>query len=308
MYEQLLSLNSKGRCHPQILRTSSGIHREAEGILYHFNEISIDYVRSYDSPSVTFGDCFETLKISGRPRASGSDAPFTDISEPEIWVWPAYLKKFSELSVSIIVRCEWLEGYKYFLETEWNVPNVFAQLAGYLQDCKKLKKVTIAGHFSKAGDHVDAEQLRTWCYPFTRLCALFDCTFFGFDKYTDIPRSMQLHAAEHKDFYRDNFWHRWRTVEKQSSAIEHIIEQSPDKRLQHEIAAIMDELEAVHGLSCTNFANEQKLKDVVGRTANTFTRYFREELPPMLTKEFLEAEPWAAEFVAKGCSKLWENE
>lgn len=108
IYRQLLNLDETWTCNPAILATSHQTHQEATGILYGDNTVDLCITLYVDEES------HSKIKVEvGNGSSTYDDYRDTEqylrydlgnlVSSKSITLWPEYLKRFSNMSISLII-------------------------------------------------------------------------------------------------------------------------------------------------------------------------------------------------------------
>ncbi|KXT00878.1 hypothetical protein AC578_974 [Pseudocercospora eumusae] len=199
VYEELLSLHDNGKCHPQILRASKSIHRDASEMIYSINTPTIRFVAN------------DLLFLEKRrARYDRRYEPTTKLNPAP---WPLPFLKFEK--VRILLDEEALydavdEGYPrsaWENDVLWSL-ELYA-LVTFLQNSHSLRNVVVEGKAFDTVNHLGCKistesRMEEHSFPLSRLCANFKVEFKNMDHWPNFEAKVREDARVHKDLLRYN--------------------------------------------------------------------------------------------------------
>ncbi|KAF7197518.1 hypothetical protein HII31_01328 [Pseudocercospora fuligena] len=199
IYDKLLTLNEKSRCHPLILAASKSINNEASQIIYATN-----------IPTIRFEANHILFLETERARHDRRFEPTMKLNAP---TWPVSFLKFEK--VRILLEDEALndaidEGYcRAAWESGIRWGGELYNVVAFLQKSHTLMKVVIEGKPYGNEDRPGrlrnpGSYMRYHSFPLSRLCANIDVEFSNMDLWPNFEAKVREDARVHEDLLRHN--------------------------------------------------------------------------------------------------------
>ncbi|EME81265.1 uncharacterized protein MYCFIDRAFT_211797 [Pseudocercospora fijiensis CIRAD86] len=194
IYDELLTLNDVGKCHPQILRASKSIHGDASEMIYSINTPTARFVANH----LLF---LET-------RRAPHDYRYEPIMKLNAPPWPLSFLKFEKVRILLDEEALYDAVDQGHRRSAWeDVSRSTAELytlVSFLQKSTSLKSVLVEGKAYETVNHLGREpstiSLMMQCsFAISRLCANFNVDFKGMDHWPGFQAKVREDALAHAD-------------------------------------------------------------------------------------------------------------